>query len=588
MAYVPPHLRNKAPEGAAAPPPARPQGDSGSSLEALMQRMGTGGNRFDRGPPGGGGDFGRRGAGFGFSGGGRDFDDGGRGGGRRWDEGPGGGRGSRERNKRLEIEIFGEPPAETEEEIKAGINFDKYDNIPVEVSGKDAPSSVNDFKDLGLPDVIMQNIELSRYKRPTPIQKTTIPISVTGRDLMACAQTGSGKTASFLIPMVTKLLKDDAPPPPPGGRHSRALPHALILAPTRELASQIHAESRKFCYCTGLATVVVYGGADIRDQLRQLERGSDMVVATPGRLVDLLERGRIGLSSVRILALDEADRMIDLGFEEEVREIMNFFKHQRQTLLFSATMPVKIRDFAKSALVRPVVVNVGRAGAASLDVIQEVEYVKEEAKTVYLLECLQKTPPPVLIFCQSKDEVDSIHEYLLLKGIEAVAIHGGKDQEERNYAIEGFRSGRKDVLIGTDIASKGLDFPDIKHVINYSLPGQIEDYVHRIGRTGRCGKTGVATTFINKHSDETTLLDLKHLLVEAKQRVPPVLATLDDPEEAAQDDGLDAGDSKGCKFCGGLGHRAATCPKLEAQRMKAVLSASGGGAGRIGGDGGDW
>jgi ATP-dependent RNA helicase DDX41 len=174
--------------------------------------------------------------------------------------------------------------------------------------------------------------------------------------------------------------------------------------------------------------------------------------------------------------MDEADRLIDLGFEEEMRNIIDYFKHQRQTLLFSATMPRKIQNFAKSALVKPIEVNVGRAGAANLDVFQEVEYVKQEAKIVYLLECLQKTPPPVLIFCENKSDVDDIHEYLLLKGVEAVAIHGGKDQEEREYAIKAFKEGKKDVLVATDIASKGLDFPDVQHVINYDMPKEIENY----------------------------------------------------------------------------------------------------------------
>merc|ERR1712139_513223 len=210
---------------------------------------------------------------------------------------------------------------------------------------------------------------------------------------------------------------------------------------------------------------------------------------------------------------------------------LDHFRGQRQTLLFSATMPKKIQDFAKSALVDPVVVNVGRAGAANLDVVQEVEYVKQEHKLVYLLQCLQKTPPPVLIFCENKSDVDDVHEYLLLKGCEVVAIHGGLDQEERHEAISGFKEGTKDVLIDTDVASKGLDFPAIQHVINFDMPKEIENYVHRIGRTGRCGRTGVATTFVNKNQDETILLDLKALLIEAGQNVPPFLSSLDSAAE---------------------------------------------------------
>lgn len=289
-----------------------------------------------------------------------------------------------------------------------------------------------------------------------------------------------------------------------------------------------------------------------------------IVVATPGRLKDMLKRRRLTLEVCRYFALDEADRMIDMQGEEDVREIVSYFKGQRQMVLFSATMPVKIKDFAHSALVNAITVNVGRAGAANLDVIQEVEYVKQEAKVMYLLECLQKTPPPVLIFSQKKGDVDDMHEYLLLKGVEAVAIHGGKDQEERDFAIRSFKDGRKDVLVATDVAGKGLDFANIQHVINFDMPEELEDYVHRIGRTGRCGKTGVATTFINKMVPQITLLDLKHLLIEAKQPVPPFLSAY----TADFEKDLEIGGTKGCLYCGGLGHRIAQCPKRESTQQK--------------------
>ena len=259
-------------------------------------------------------------------------------------------------------------------------------------------------------------------------------------------------------------------------------------------------------------------------------------------------------------------------------------------------------------------------GACSKLTILTSPSLKQEAKMIYLLECLQKTAPPVLIheegdhmsslslsphpdpcahsrlrqvliFAESKQETDDIHEYLMLKGVEAVAIHGGKDQAEREFAIGMFKEGKKDVLIGTDVASKGLDFPEIQHVINFDMPKEIENYVHRIGRTGRCGKTGVATTFINKNCDETILLDLKHLLIEARQRIPPVLATLEDPNDAGGQ-GDEAELAKGCAFCGGLGHRVTTCPKLEAHRMKQMMGTGGGGelAGTAGNrsSGNDW
>merc|ERR1719352_2197773 len=279
------------------------------------------------------------------------------------------------------------------------------------------------------------------------------------------------------------------------------------------------------------------------------------MTATPGR-INLLTKRRLSLAQCKILTLDEADRMVDLGFEDELRNVLDSFQGQRQTLLFSATMPKKIQDFASSALVDPVVVNVGRAGAANLDVVQEVEYVKQESKLLYLLHCLQKSPPPVLIFCENKADVDDVHEYLLLKGVDACAIHGGLAQEERHDSIRSFKEGTKDVLIGTDVASKGLDFPAIQHVINFDMPKEIENYIHRIGRTGRCGRTGIATTFVNKNDEEAILL-------EADQRIPPFLKDLEPPGGFREVGGV-----KGCAYCGGLGHRVTNCPKLEATRQK--------------------
>jgi len=344
-------------------------------------------------------------------------------------------------------------------------------------------------------------------------------------------------------------------------------PVGIVLAPSRELARQTYEVVSEFCAALSskIRAQLLIGGESGRDQIQPFrDAGVHCVVATPGRLRDFLKRKSINLDVCRYICLDEADRMLDLGFDEEVSEIMNHFHHQRQTILYSATFPKKFQDFAKQTLVRPIVVNVGRAGAANLDVIQEVEYVKQEAKIVYLLECLQKTAPPVVIFCEKKGDGDDIHEYLLLKGVEAVSIHGGKDQEERNEAIALYKAGKKDVLVATDIAAKGLDFADIQHVINFDMPSEIENYVHRIGRTGRCGKTGVATTFINKSCEETTLLDLKHLLKEAHQRIPPVLMIMDDPLESYGAGGADEGGGpRGCSFCGGLGHTIVDCPKID-------------------------
>ncbi|XP_022086635.1 probable ATP-dependent RNA helicase DDX41 [Acanthaster planci] len=433
------------------------------------------------------------------------------------------------------------------------------------VEGDSAPPPVKHFKEMKFPKSILYGLKKKGIVHPTPIQIQGIPVVLSGRDMIGIAFTGSGKTLVFTLPLLMFCLEQEKKMP----FIRNEGPYGLIICPSRELAKQTHDGFQYFAKCLeaeGLPSVrsmLCIGGIPSKDQMKLLQQGVHIMVATPGRLIHMLNRKSFNLSVCRYLCLDEADRMIDLGFEEDIRTILTYFKGQRQTLLFSATMPKKIQNFAKSALVMPITVNVGRAGAASLDVIQEVEYVKQEAKMVYLLECLQKTPPPVLIFAEKKADVDDIHEYLLLKGVEAVAIHGGKDQEERTRSVEQFRQKEKDVLVATDVASKGLDFPDIQHVINYDMPEDIENYVHRIGRTGRCGKTGIATTFINKSCEESVLLDLKHLLLEAKQRVPPVLIALGGNEEH-----LSIGDERGCSFCGGLGHRITECPKLEAMQTK--------------------
>ncbi|CAJ1947225.1 unnamed protein product [Cylindrotheca closterium] len=429
----------------------------------------------------------------------------------------------------------------------------------IELEGKDIPPPVKRFEDLKFPSPILEALSAKGIKKPTPIQIQGLPVALAGRDMIGIAFTGSGKTLTFSLPLVMAALEEEFRMPLMPGEG----PVGIILAPSRELARQTFQVVEEYCTQISkhpdypeLRSQLIIGGEPVRSQLETLEtKGLHCLVATPGRLRDILKRKNMRLDICRYICLDEADRMLDLGFDEEVGHIMNHFPHQRQTLLFSATFPKKFQDFARDTLVQPIVVNVGRAGAASLDIIQEVEYVKQEAKMVYLLHCLQKTAPPVVIFSEKKGEVDDIQEYLLLKGVDAVSIHGGKDQVERNAAIDMYKAGEKDVLVATDVAAKGLDFSNIQHVINFDMPDEIENYVHRIGRTGRCGKTGVATTFINKSCDETCLLDLKHLLREARQRIPPVLMMLEDPRD--QNGGL------GCSYCGGLGHTVVNCPKID-------------------------
>ena len=441
-------------------------------------------------------------------------------------------------------------------------------HLRIDVEGSDVPPPVRSFRDMKFPRSLLIGLKKKGIVKPSPIQAQGIPVVLSGRDMIGIAFTGSGKTLVFSLPLLMFCAEQETKMP----FIQNEGPYGLVVCPSRELARQTHqvltyyAKHLEAGGLPALRIVLCMGGISAKDMMHTIRKGCHAMVATPGRLMDMLEKKMFNLDVCRYLCLDEADRMIDLGFEEDVRTIFSYFKDQRQTLLFSATMPKKIQNFARSALVCPITVNVGRAGAASLDVKQEVEYVKDEAKVVHLLDCLQKTAPPVLIFAQKKNDVDDIHEYLLLKGVAAVAIHGGKDQEERSRAIDMFRSKEKDVLVATDIASKGLDFEEIKHVVNYDMPDDIENYVHRIGRTGRSGRTGIATTFINKSCDQSVLLDLKALLVEAKQEVPPMLDELGPSEEMF----LELGGERGCTYCGGLGHRITECPKLEAVRSKQI------------------
>lgn len=438
----------------------------------------------------------------------------------------------------------------------------------IDVDGDDPPPPLKTFEDMKLNPSVLNGLRDKNIKKPSPIQMQGIPAVLSGRDLIGIAYTGSGKTLVYVLPLIMFCLEQEARLPFSSGEG----PYGLIVCPSRELAKQIcetiehFTQGLKYKGLPSLRTCLAIGGMNSSDAMDVIRKGVHMMVATPGRLMDMLNKKMVKLDVCRYLALDEADRMIDMGFEEDVRTIFSYFSAQRQTLLFSATMPKKIQNFARSALVKPITVNVGRAGAASMNITQEVEFVQPEARIVYILECLRKTAPPVLIFAEKKVDVDTIHEYLLLKGCLAVAIHGGKDMEERIRAVAEFKSYKKDILVATDVASKGLDFPDIQHVINFDMPEDIENYVHRIGRTGRGSNKGTATTLINNKVDVAVLADLKHLLLEAKQKLPPFLASLETEYDHLAENS-EVGD-QGCSYCGGLGHRITACPKLEAVQNK--------------------
>lgn len=437
-------------------------------------------------------------------------------------------------NPRMERELFGAPDDPSKQHT--GINFEKYDDIPVEASGHDVPEPVLSFSNPPLDDHLIRNIELAHYKVPTPVQKYSIPIVMGGRDLMACAQTGSGKTGGFLFPILSQAFLTGPSPVPAGaagggyGRQRKAYPTSLILAPTRELVSQIYEESRKFAYRSWVRPCVVYGGADIGSQLRQIERGCDCLVATPGRLVDLIERGRISLQNIKYLVLDEADRMLDMGFEPQIRRIVEGEDmpgvQNRQTLMFSATFPRDIQMLARDFLKDYVFLSVGRVGSTSENITQKVEYVEDVDKRSVLLDILHTHGAGLtLIFVETKRMADSLSDFLINQNFPATSIHGDRTQRERERALEMFRNGRCPILVATAVAARGLDIPNVTHVVNYDLPTDIDDYVHRIGRTGRAGNTGHSTAFFNR-GNRGVVRDLLELLKEANQEVPAFLETI--------------------------------------------------------------
>eukprot|EP00210_Caulerpa_lentillifera_P004906 g4682.t1 len=413
--------------------------------------------------------------------------------------------------------------------ITTAIDFGAYDEIPVETSGRDCPPPIDGFDDRALGPVLIGNVKKCGFSKPTPVQRYAIPIGLSGRDLMACAQTGSGKTAAFCFPIIADVLRRGFEP---CGRNRKAYPLALVLAPTRELTSQIFDEARKFTYQTGIRPVVVYGGAPVAQQLRELEWGCDFLVATPGRLSDLIERGRISLSRINYLALDEADRMLDMGFEPQIRRIVEQEDMprtgQRQTLLFSATFPKEIQKMAADFLHDYIFLTVGRVGSSTELIVQHVERVEAQDKRDVLLDLVGSIDGLTLVFVETKKGADLLEDYLCRQGLIATSIHGDRSQQERERALASFKSGKTPILVATDVAARGLDIPNVTHVINFDLPNDIDDYVHRIGRTGRAGKKGLATALFCREKDSGLAKALVETLAETNQEVPQWLSSLAD------------------------------------------------------------
>ena len=354
-------------------------------------------------------------------------------------------------------------------------------------------SSLLSFTDLGLMPELLRAVEEAGYTNPTPIQQQAIPLALNGRDLIGLAQTGTGKTAGFTLPIIQRLLEE-------GHGHVAAGAHrvrVLVLTPTRELCVQVEESFRKYGKHTTLRVAPIYGGVGVEPQTNQLRKGVDVIVATPGRLLDHMERQNVVFDDLEVLVLDEADRMLDMGFAPQLNRIVADVPRFRQTLLFSATMPPEVEALARKYLRKPIVVQVGRRSSAASTVTHAVYPVPRDRKTDLLAELLKKEGmDSVLIFSRTKHGADKIVRHLESKGISATAMHADKSQGERTRALEDFKSGKVRVLIATDIAQRGLDVSGISHVVNYDVPQQAEDYVHRIGRTGRAASTGDAFTFM--------------------------------------------------------------------------------------------
>jgi ATP-dependent RNA helicase RhlE len=341
------------------------------------------------------------------------------------------------------------------------------------------------FIKLGLSPAVLEGVRAAGYITPTPIQLRGIPLVLAGRDIIGSAQTGTGKTAAFALPILTKL-----------DRHAPG-PRALILEPTRELAAQVETAIRDFARFTNLRVTVVYGGVGYGRQLDDLRAGTDVLAATPGRLLDHLERGTVRLDKVQFLVLDEADRMLDMGFLPDVRRIVERCPRQRHTSLFSATIPPQIETLIQWAMRSPETIEIG-ARRTPAETVKHVIYpVSDSQKSDLLLELLKRVNfNSVLIFCRTKHGADRVVGLLKRNNHAVAVLHSNRTQKEREQALQGFRSGRFEVLVATDIAARGLDIADVSHVINYDVPQHPEDYIHRIGRTGRAEHTGDAFTIM--------------------------------------------------------------------------------------------
>lgn len=346
------------------------------------------------------------------------------------------------------------------------------------------------FADLGLSEELLKSIADAGYDAPTPIQAQAIPPVLMMKDLIGIAQTGTGKTASFVLPMIDILAQ---------GRSRARMPRSLILEPTRELAAQVAENFEKYGKNHSLSMALLIGGVSMGDQVKDLEKGVDVLIATPGRLMDLFERGRILMSGCELLVIDEADRMLDMGFIPDIEEICSKLPSTRQTMLFSATMPPPIKKLSDQFLDNPKYIEASRPATANTSIDQSLINVAPKAKRKLLVDILDhEGVETAIIFCNRKTEVRDLCQSLRKDGFDAGQIHGDMDQSSRLAELDRFKSGELNILCASDVAARGLDIKGVSHVVNYDIPWHPDDYVHRIGRTGRAGASGVALTFVTK------------------------------------------------------------------------------------------
>jgi ATP-dependent RNA helicase RhlE len=405
------------------------------------------------------------------------------------------------------------------------------------------------FKSLGLSDNVLRGVLEAGYSSPTEIQTQAIPPAGSGRDLIGCAQTGTGKTAAFVLPMLDRLTASGQNQNGSSDRshRSRYRPiRSLVVVPTRELAVQIEESVATYGRFVDIRSTAIYGGVGIGPQFRDLKRGVDVVAATPGRLLDHMERGSIDLSRVEILIVDEADRMFDMGFIRDIRKIVADTPRNRQTMLFSATMPGAVRDLAREILSDPVHIEVGERRNPAESVIQQVCMVRQEHKMDLLFHVLNTEPVEnVLVFSRTKHRADRIVKKLGQQGFNATVMHSNRSQSQRQRALDGFKNGRFSIMVATDIAARGIDVDGITHVINFDTPNQAEDYIHRIGRTGRADAGGDAITFVSG-DEQKQLRDIeRHTGQPLSRKVYPEFAGSEGAASSGSDNERSSGGRSG-------------------------------------------